>query len=113
MSLFHPTLAFILAIDTLLMLEKAQQPDGKRGGPQDLLRLIVGRLTPAGEITLEEAELLKIKRYAWKYGGGTYERAFRGIIRDARAAGWDEPKGEDAHASRPAHRGRRWDGLTS
>jgi hypothetical protein len=112
MSLFVPAFTFTLRDDTLAALQTASQAEEKTGGPQDLIRLLLRRVTdPEGTLTLEEDELLKVRRYGWKYGTGTYERAFRRVIGDARAAGWQEPAREDSHTSRPGHRGRRWDGL--
>lgn len=110
-GLFHDALRFPISKDTKLAIAKARQAEDKGGGPAALIRIILGHLSSAGILTLEEEELLKVRRYGWKYGSGTYEQAFRAVIRDARAAGWDEPPSTDTHETRPGHRGRRWDGL--
>lgn len=109
MSLFAPTWTFPLSLETIVALERVQYE--RHGGPQDVMRELWRRVTePAGDITLEDDELLKVYRYAYKYGQGGYQHAARLLLEDAARAGWSTPARYDPHASRPAHVGRRWDG---
>jgi hypothetical protein len=86
-------------------------PEGD-GGPQRLWTGLSRRLTQGkGTLTLEDEELLKIRRYGFNYAdSGGYQGAFQAIVYAARRAGWDEPDGDDQHPRQPKHKGRRWDG---
>ena len=108
MSLFDSGLTIHLSPDEFKDFSKVDPKDGK-GGPQSLYLTLVGRLSPAGHLCLEDELAVKVHRYAYAYGDGTYQTAFRAVVRALWRAGWVQPDKEQ-HAERPEHKGRRWDG---
>ena len=79
------------------------------GGPQHLYLMLVGRMSPTGHITLKDADALKIHRYAYAYGNGGYQKAFRAVVKALWRAGWVQTDKEQ-HREQPEHKGRRWAG---
>lgn len=79
------------------------------GGPQYLYLMLVGRMSPSGHITLEDQDALKVHRYAYAYGNGGYQRAFRAVVKALWRAGWVQTDKEQ-HKAQPEHKGRRWAG---
>jgi hypothetical protein len=109
MSLFSPTWTFTLSEATLRALARVQYT--RAGGPQDVMRELWARVTvPEGQLTLEDEDLLKVYRYAYKYGQGGYQIAARLVLADAAVVGWHMPATYDVHEERPEHAGRAWDG---
>lgn len=79
------------------------------GGAQNFYHWLARRLSKTGEITLEDSELRKLRRYAYEYGTGGYEGAFRAVLRAAWRAGWDK-ESSPPEETRPDAKGRAWDG---
>lgn len=79
------------------------------GGPQRLFLMLVGRMSPAGHISLEDEEAVKVHRYAYAYGNGGYQKAFRAVVKALWRAGWVQTEKEQ-HKEQPEHKGRRWAG---
>jgi hypothetical protein len=82
------------------------------GGAQDVYHWLAARLRIGPVVVLEDAEIRKLRRYAYAYGDGGYQQAFRAVLRAVRRAGWNdgdeadvEPRGE-----RPGSSGKAWDG---
>lgn len=79
------------------------------GGPQRLYRQLeaMGAGTH-GVLTMEDDLARKINRYAYAYGNGSYQQAFRQVTAALRRAGWT---GNDPAptGTRPAS-GKSWDG---
>jgi hypothetical protein len=117
-SLFAPMVSCVLTADEHRRFFAATVKDGSGGGPQGLYWSLVDRFTcddvHEHVLTLDDEELLKITRYAYAYGNGGYQMAFRCILAAARRAGWQEPStGARATRTQPKHTGRRWAGPTS
>jgi hypothetical protein len=113
MSLFTEPVRVVLSPALLAQFNDLKIGE-RSGGPQDVYRMVADRIQRFsdghGEALLEEEELLKIRRYAYDYGGGGYQGVFRVVIGAARLAGWLEPEAEPKVVTRPAHLGRPWDG---
>lgn len=60
------------------------------GGHQQFLSEIIERVDPAGGLVLEDDELQKVARYAYRYGSGGYQDRFKSILAAARRAGWSQ-----------------------
>lgn len=87
MSLFEPPTRCDFTQGELEVLLRPIEGDG---GHQRFLRELTGRLQ-GQTLSLEDAELVKVHRYAYNYGGGGYQQAFRTIMAAARRAGWRHP----------------------
>lgn len=112
MSLFDDGITIQLAPDEFkdfsdVSLNAHIEPRG--GGPQGLYLMLLGRLSPAGHITLEDQDALKVHRYAYAYGNGGYQKAFRAVVKALWRAGWVQTDKEQ-HREQPEHKGRRWAG---
>ena len=114
MSLFDSGLTIHLSPDEFKDFSKVD-PDRFRGtesyrsGPMQLYLTLVGRISHAGHLSIEDELAVKVHRYAYAYGDGTYQTAFRAVVKALWRAGWVQPDTEQ-HAERPEHKGRRWDG---
>jgi len=66
-----------LAADEVAEVSK---PVNGQGGMQDLLRSLIPRITPKGDLSLSPDEVERIRRYATAYGGGGFENRFKLIL---------------------------------
>jgi len=85
MGLFREATEMQLEAAELELLGRTLEGDG---GHQRLLRDIINRLGKHGELRLEDEELQKVARYAYRYGGGGYQDRFKAVLAAARRAGW-------------------------
>jgi hypothetical protein len=61
-------------------------------------------------LDIEEADIVRVNRYAYAYGGGGYQNAFRAVIAAAIRAGWDAPDSVNDTRGNPSAAGQRWSG---
>lgn len=112
MSLFDDGITIHLEPDEVKdfgSMDAARSALESRGGPAGLYLTLVGRMSPAGHITLEDQDALKVHRYAYAYGNGGYQKAFRAVVKALWRAGWVQTDKEQ-HKEQPEHKGRRWAG---
>ena len=84
-------------------------PSTADGGPKSLYLTLVGRMSPAGHLTIEDELAVKVYRYGYSYGDGGYQTAFRAVTRALWRAGWVQPDVPQS-VKREAHKNRRWAG---
>lgn len=100
---------------TLTPYERARflSPEGAGhvGGPGVLWhRLYAGFDLDGNTLSIEDDTLVRVNRYAYAYGSGGYQNAFRSVIAAANRAGWEAPDSvNDVRGNQDAE-GRRWSG---
>ena len=113
MSLFDAGITVHLSPDELKDFSKVKMDIedgvGHGGGPQRLLRMLSCGLSPSGHTTLEDSDAVKVHRYAYAYGNGGYQTAFRAVVKALWRSGWVQTDKEQ-HNAQPEHKGRRWAG---
>ena len=110
MGLLIPAVKFKLSREEFERFFALDVDDEKTGGPQDLYHRLEELLRASGgELELDDELLIKVNRYAYKYGGGGYQGAFRQVIAAARRAGWEEPT-TPWRERQSDHKHRRWAG---
>lgn len=68
-------------------VEVVRRPIVGDGGHQRFLRLLTGRLSDAGRLSMTLEEFDKVVRYATAYGQGGYQDRYRVIMGAAQRAG--------------------------
>lgn len=108
MSLFDAPIRITL---TPYELERftSVSPDPSQGGPARLY-IELSLIRYGDNLSLEDETLLKVNRYAYAYGSGGYQNAFRAIIAAANRAGWEAPDSPHDVRHNPSAAGRRWSG---
>lgn len=110
MSLFDDPIRLTL---TPYELERFRAVSGAyaKGGPADLWRDLAVELGDSSTLNIEDDDLVRVNRYAYAYGSGGYQNAFRSVIAAANRAGWEAPdSANDVRSNRDAE-GRRWSGI--
>ena len=108
MSLFDAGIDIHLNQDEFKDFSKFD-PSAADGGPKILYLTLVGRMSPAGHLTLDDDQAVKVYRYGYSYGDGGYQTAFRAVVRALWRAGWVQPDVPQS-LKQPKHKGRRWAG---
>jgi hypothetical protein len=105
MGLFEPPITVVMNREEVKTFTAANVKPNP-GGAQDFYHELAGMGAREGRLVLEDEQLLKVQRYAYAYGSGTYQNAFRAIVRAAWRCGWRGPEVKEGGQTG----GRSWSG---